>query len=35
MKGKIPVVDASVGVRRDLALPAAGDAAVGVYNSQP
>src|SRR6267142_600873 len=35
MKGKIPVVDASVGVSEISLLPAAGDAAVGVYNSQP
>ena len=35
LKGKIPVVDASVGVSEISLLPAAGDAAVGVYNSQP
>jgi branched-chain amino acid transport system substrate-binding protein len=35
LKGKIPLVDASVGVSEIALLPAAGDAAVGVYNSQP
>ncbi|HKX08830.1 MAG TPA: ABC transporter substrate-binding protein [Stellaceae bacterium] len=35
LKGKIPLVDASVGVSEISLLPAAGDAAVGVYNSQP
>src|SRR5262249_3693374 len=35
LKGKIPVVDASVRVSEIALLPAAGDAAVGVYNSQP
>ena len=35
LKGKIPVVDASVGVSEISLLPAAGEAAVGVYNSQP
>src|SRR2546426_833203 len=35
LKGKIPVVDASVGVSEISLLPTAGEAAVGVYNSQP
>jgi branched-chain amino acid transport system substrate-binding protein len=35
LKGKIPLVDASVGVSEITLLPAASDAAVGVYNSQP
>ncbi|HKQ64013.1 MAG TPA: ABC transporter substrate-binding protein [Methylomirabilota bacterium] len=35
LKGKIPLVDASVGVSEISLLPAAGDAAVGVFNSQP
>ena len=35
LKGKIPVVDASVGVSEISLLAAAGDAAVGVHNSQP
>ena len=35
LKGKIPVVDASVGCSELSLLPAAGEAAVGVYNSQP
>ena len=35
LKGKVPLVDASVGVSEISLLPAAGDAAVGVYNSQP
>jgi len=35
LKGKIPLVDASVGVSEISLLPAAGEAALGVYNSQP
>src|SRR2546425_7290649 len=35
LKGKIPLVDASVGVSEISLLPTAGEAAVGVYNSQP
>src|SRR5712692_9778148 len=35
LKGKIPLVDASVGFSEISLLPAAGDAAVGGYNSQP
>jgi len=35
LKGKIPLVDASVGFSDLSLLPAAGDAAVGGYNSQP
>ena len=35
LKGKIPLVDASVGCSENSLLPAAGEAAVGVYNSQP
>ena len=35
LKGKIPLVDASVGFSDLSLLPAAGDAAVGAYNSQP
>jgi branched-chain amino acid transport system substrate-binding protein len=35
LKGKIPLVDASVGVSEISLLPSAGEAAVGVYNSQP
>ena len=35
LKGKVPLVDASVGISENSLLPAAGDAAVGVYNSQP
>jgi branched-chain amino acid transport system substrate-binding protein len=35
LKGKIPLVDASVGFTDLSLLPAAGDAAVGAYNSQP
>jgi len=35
LKGKIPLVDAAVGCSENSLLPAAGDAAVGVYNSQP
>src|SRR5215510_13535768 len=35
MQGKIPLVDASVGFSDLSLLPAAGDAAVGGYNSQP
>ncbi len=35
LKGKIPLVDASVGFSDVSLLPAAGDAAVGGYNSQP
>src|SRR5439155_23248364 len=35
LKGEIPLVDASVGVSEISLLPTAGDAAVGVYSSQP
>ena len=35
LKGKIPLVDASVGFSDLSLLPAAGEAAVGGYNSQP
>lgn len=35
LKGKIPLVDASVGVSEISLLPTAGETAVGVYNSQP
>src|SRR2546428_8058604 len=35
LKGKIPVVDASGGVSEISLLPAAGEASVAVYNSQP
>ena len=35
LKGKIPLVDASVGFSDISLLPAAGEAAVGGYNSQP
>jgi branched-chain amino acid transport system substrate-binding protein len=35
LKGKIPLVDASVGINDLSLLPAAGEAAVGSYNSQP
>src|SRR5205814_8918589 len=35
LKGKIPLVDASVGFTDISLLPAAGEAAVGAYNSQP
>jgi branched-chain amino acid transport system substrate-binding protein len=35
LKGKVPLVDASVGISENSLLPAAGDAAIGVYNSQP
>jgi branched-chain amino acid transport system substrate-binding protein len=35
MQGKIPLVDAAVGFSDLSLLPAAGDAAVGGYNSQP
>jgi branched-chain amino acid transport system substrate-binding protein len=35
LKGKIPLVDASVGFTDLALLPAAGEAAVGAYNSQP
>src|SRR5207253_5268700 len=34
LKGKIPLVDASVGVSEISLLPTAGDAAVGVHNCQ-
>ena len=35
LKGKIPLVDASVGINDLSLLPASGEAAVGSYNSQP
>lgn len=35
LKGKLPLVDAAVGISDLSLLPAAGEAAVGAYNSQP